>query len=318
MTGASRAGRLGSAAADMETPRRIAITLGDAAGIGPELTSAALASGRLDPGFEYEIIGVVPPGTVAGHPTIETARAAGEALETAVRRALNREFAAVVTGPVSKSALHAIGFSYPGQTEFFADRCGCPDFAMILTGKALTVGLVSIHVPLRKAIEDLSPAEITRVGRQLADFLAVRQQSTPRNAVAGIKTHPAEGGVFGREEIERVAPAIAELNARAGAGASFHGPLSPDTVFHEAAQGAWDGVLCMYHDQGLIPLKLHAFDEGVNVTWGLPILRTSPDHGTAFAIAGRGVARPDSMIAAIRLAGELALGRERGESRRGG
>ncbi|OAI43217.1 pyridoxal phosphate biosynthesis protein [Verrucomicrobia bacterium SCGC AG-212-E04] len=292
----------------MESARRIAITLGDAAGIGPEITEAALASGRLDPAFGYQIIGEVPAGTVPGQPTERTARAAAEALEEAVRLVRNREVAAIVTGPVSKTALHAVGFSFPGQTEFLAARCGVADFAMILTGGALTVALVSIHVPLRSAIEQLSAAEIERVGRQLANFLRLRHRREVRIAVAGLNPHAGEGGTFGREEIEVIAPAVERLN-RGGSGASFHGPLAPDTVFHAAMGGAWDGVLCMYHDQGLIPLKLHAFDEGVNVTWGLPILRTSPDHGTAFAIAGKGLARADSMVAALRLAAEIALAR---------
>jgi 4-hydroxythreonine-4-phosphate dehydrogenase len=128
----------------------------------------------------------------------------------------------------------------------------------------------------------------------------------PRIAVAGLNPHAGESGALGREEIEMIAPAVAELDRVCGGSAIFGGPLSPDTVFHHAAAGEWDGVLCMYHDQGLIPLKLHAFYEGVNVTLGLPVPRTSPDHGTAFEIAGKGIARPDSMIAAIKLAAELA------------
>lgn len=294
----------------MDHAREIAVTMGDAAGIGPEVARAALASGRLDPEFEYRVVGQAPAGTVAGQPNNQTARAAAAALEEAAQLALDRKVAAIVTGPVSKSLLHAIGFSFPGQTEFFAARCGVDDFAMILTGGSLTVGLVSIHVSLRQAIEELSIVGIERVGRQLASFLQLRLGRAVRVAVAGLNPHAGEGGTFGREEIDLIAPAIARLKV-GSPGASFHGPLPPDTVFHAAAGGEWDGVLCMYHDQGLIPLKLHAFDEGVNVTWGLPILRTSPDHGTAFAIAGKGVARPDSMIAALRLAAELVRARER-------
>ena len=293
----------------MDRARRIAVTMGDAAGIGPEVTRAALESGQLDPEFEYHIVGDVPPGTVKGQPTKQTARAAASALEEAARLALHREVGAVVTGPVSKSALHAIGFPFPGQTEFFAERCGVKDFAMILTGGSLTVGLVSIHVPLRQAIEQLSADEIERVGRQLASFLRLRLCRDARIGVAGLNPHAGEGGTFGREEIEVIAPAIERLN-RTATGASFQGPLPPDTVFHAAVHGEWDGVLCMYHDQGLIPLKLHAFDAGVNATWGLPILRTSPDHGTAFPIAGKGIARAGSMIAALRLGAELVRARE--------
>jgi len=144
----------------------------------------------------------------------------------------------------------------------------------------------------------------------LEDFLHRRQIEKPRIAVAGFNPHAGESGALGREEIEIIAPAIAELNSRSAItnhqSPVFAGPFSPDTLFHHAANGDWDGVLCMYHDQGLIPLKLHAFHEGVNVTLGLPFPRTSPDHGTAFEIAGQGVARADSMIAAINLAVELA------------
>src|SRR5262249_28050568 len=148
----------------------------------------------------------------------------------------------------------------------------------------------------------LRTSEIVRVGRLLQEFLLRRRQPL-RIAVAGLNPHAGENGALGREEIELIEPAITELN---GAGEIFSGPFSPDTIFHRAVEGEFEAVLCMYHDQGLIPLKLHAFHEGVNVTLGLPFPRTSPDHGTAFAIAGRGIARAESMIAAIRLAVELA------------
>ena len=158
---------------------------------------------------------------------------------------------------------------------------------------------MTAHVPLRDVATLLKESEIVRVGLLLQDFLTLRTGNTPRIAVAGLNPHAGENGALGREEIEIIAPAIEKLNS------SFYGPVSPDTVFNRAVAGEFDGVLCMYHDQGLIPLKLHAFDKGVNVTTGLPIIRTSPDHGTAFEIAGRGIARPDSMIAAINLAAEL-------------
>ncbi|HYR57800.1 MAG TPA: 4-hydroxythreonine-4-phosphate dehydrogenase PdxA, partial [Chthoniobacteraceae bacterium] len=189
---------------------------------------------------------------------------------------------------------------------FFAARTGTRNFAMCLTGGALTVGLVTAHVPLREVPALLSAPEIVRVGGLLAEFVARRVRRRPRIAVAGLNPHAGESGALGREEIEIIEPAVLLLNGEFGATAEFAGPLSPDTVFHRAAVGEFDAVLCTYHDQGLIPLKLHAFDRGVNVTLGLPFPRTSPDHGTAFEIAGRGVARPDSMIAAIQLATELA------------
>ena len=284
----------------------IGITLGDAAGIGPEIITAAQNSGRLEPEFEYRVIGEIGAAR-AGFPCPGTAQAARAALEESARLAMAGEIDAVVTGPIHKARMQAIGFEFPGQTEFFAARADVKNFAMLLTGGALTVALVTAHIPLRRVAELLSGAEIARVGLLLKDFLLRRLGRNPRIAVAGLNPHAGESGSLGVEEIEIIAPAVEQLNGAGGGGPCFTGPLSPDTVFHRAALGEFDGVLCMYHDQGLIPLKLHAFDEGVNVTLGLPFPRTSPDHGTAFEIAGRGAARPDSMIAAIRLAASLAL-----------
>ena len=284
----------------------IGITAGDPAGIGPEVAAAALASGQLDPDFEYRLIAPACR-VVLGEPTAETARAAWDGLETAARAAINGEVAAVVTGPVCKSSLYGIGFRFPGQTDFFAARCQTGNFAMLLTGGALTVALVSTHLPLLDAVKQLSRPEIVRVGGLLADFLRLRYGRPVKIAVAGLNPHAGENGSLGSEEMELIAPAVHDLTAAFSSGGevSFHGPVPPDTVFYQAASGEWDAVLCMYHDQGLIPLKLHAFHEGVNVTLGLPIIRTSPDHGTAFALAGKRQARPGSMIAALRLAAEL-------------
>lgn len=281
----------------------IGITLGDPAGVGPEVVSAALASGRLPTEFEYRIFGSAD-GFVPGNGTRESARSAFSALEEAVEAGNKGEVKAVVTGPVSKKSMHDVGFAFPGQTEFFAERTGTHDHAMCLTGGRLTVVLVTAHVPLREVV--LREDEVVRVGNLLAEFSLRRKIAVPRLAVAGFNPHAGEGGDLGREEIEIIAPACARLRTQWNGRASFSDPISPDTLFNRAVEGEFDGVLCMYHDQGLIPLKLHAFDEGVNVTLGLPFPRTSPDHGTAFGIAGRGMARPDSMIAAIRLAAELA------------
>jgi 4-hydroxythreonine-4-phosphate dehydrogenase len=208
--------------------------------------------------------------------------------------------------------MYEIGFKFPGQTEFFADRCGVTNFAMLLTGGKLTVALVTTHIPLREVSETLRSEEIVRVGLLMEDYLRRRGKTTPLIAVAGLNPHAGESGAMGREESEVILPAVKQLQSETRNPKSeiFHGPFSPDTLFHHAANGDWDGVLCMYHDQGLIPLKLHAFHEGVNVTLGLPFPRTSPDHGTAFEIAGKGIARPDSMIAAINLARELARNRQ--------
>jgi len=281
---------------------RVGITLGDYAGIGPEIVRAALQSNCLPKSAEYVVIGNYPDCSL-GKPTLETARAAAAALEEAVTLARPGELDAVVTGPIHKARMYEAGFKFPGQTEFFAKRCGVKNFAMCLTGEKLTVALVTTHIPLREVPDALKQSEIVRVGLLLADFLRRRSKNAPRIAVAGLNPHAGESGKLGREEIEIIAPAIAELNESRPL---FHGPVSPDTVFYSAAEGEFDAVLCMYHDQGLIPLKLHAFHSGVNVTLGLPFPRTSPDHGTAFEIAGKGVARPDSMIAAINLAVELA------------
>ena len=287
---------------------RIGITLGDCAGIGPEIIDLALNSNLITRTAECKMIGKYP-GSRPGNPTAETARAAAAALEEAVTLARRGELDAIVTGPVHKARMYEVGFKFPGQTEFFAERCGVKNFAMCLTGGRITVALVTAHLPLRNAASALKQSEIVRVGQLLADFLYSRSITAPRIAVAGLNPHAGESGTLGREEIEIIAPAVAELNQSPLTSHQPHpiftGPHSPDTVFHRVIEGEFDAVLCMYHDQGLIPLKLHAFHEGVNVTLGLPFPRTSPDHGTAFEIAGKGIARPDSMIAAINLAVEL-------------
>jgi 4-hydroxythreonine-4-phosphate dehydrogenase len=286
---------------------RVGIILGDQAGIGPEIVRAALESGRLPADGSYSIVGPVVNCSL-GQPTAETARAALDALEEAASLALRGELDAIVTGPINKARMYDIGFAFPGQTEFFADRCGVDNFAMLLTGGKLTVALVTVHIPFREVPDALRTGEIVRVGLLLQNFLRRRGISGPRIAVAGLNPHAGEAGALGDEESEVIGPAVKQLQSatRDPHSANFRGPFSPDTVFYHAANGEWDAVLCMYHDQGLIPLKLHAFHEGVNVTLGLPFPRTSPDHGTAFEIAGKNIARADSMIAAINLAVELA------------
>ena len=281
----------------------IGITLGEAAGVGPEVTATALASGKLDARFEYRVIGDCP-GAVPGRPDGATARAAISALEESVGLLQSGEIAAVVTAPISKDHLAGYGFDFPGQTEFYAARFRCRDFQMCLTGPHLTVGLVTIHEPLRTVPDLLTTAEIIKHGKLLAEFCQRRGKANPRIAVAGLNPHAGENGRMGTEEITIIQPAVDALNL-AGGGGTFYGPRPPDTLFFHAARGQYDAVLCMYHDQGLIPLKLLDFDEAVNLTLGLPIVRTSPDHGTAFDIAGKGLASATSMIAAIRLAGEL-------------
>jgi 4-hydroxythreonine-4-phosphate dehydrogenase len=282
------------------TPPVLGLTAGDPAGIGPEILEACLNDPELPQNCQLRRIGATE-GHHAGHPTKDSARAAAEALEEAAALLASGEIQGIVTGPVAKKSLCDAGFAFPGQTEFFAARSGTENFAMCLTGGPLTVALVTIHVPLHEVPRLLRREEIVRVGKLLHGFLRQRLGRAPRIAVAGLNPHAGEEGQFGTEEQTIIAPAIAEL-AQDG---DFTGPLSPDTVFHRATQGEYDGVLCMYHDQGLIPLKLLAFDTGVNVTLGLPFPRTSPDHGTAFDIAGKGRANHRSMLAAIKLAAEM-------------
>ena len=284
----------------------IGITLGDQAGIGPEVVEMALASGQLPSGVDFRLIGgeieVVP-----GKPTKASAKAALDALEESVRLLNNGEIDAVVTAPVGKEGLHDLGFHFPGQTEFFAERLGCDNHAMCLTGTNLTVALVTIHVALAEVPVLLKKDEIVRVGMLLARFCRQRGIKNPRVAVCGLNPHAGENGAFGHEDIEIVGPAVSALQqcGLSEDGCEFSGPHPPDTIFRPAADGHYDAVLCMYHDQGLIPLKLLDFDTGVDVTLGLPKPRTSPDHGTAYDIAGMGKASASSMIHAIQLACEM-------------
>ena len=282
---------------------RIVITLGDPAGVGPEVIDLALASGEIPTGFEIEVLGARAAG-IPGKPDARSAAAALAALDEAVRQLKNGSADAVVTGPVSKEGLQSLGFPFPGQTEYFAAAFGVTDYGMLLTGTTLTVGLATIHEPIAKISELLTVERIVRIGLLTASFLKRRGIRQPRIAVAGLNPHAGENGAFGDEEIRIIRPAIHALN-QADVG-TFTGPAVPDAIFRDAAQGHHDAVVAMYHDQGLIPLKLLDFDTAVNVTLGLPKPRTSPDHGTAFSLAGKNLARPTSMIAAIRLACELA------------
>lgn len=285
----------------------IGLTVGDRAGVGPEIVAATIKRLEGEPallkGCRWVIIGEAKAET-PGAPTRATSREAIATLEEAVAQTGRGDLDAVVTGPVCKKRLHAEGFSFPGQTEFFAARAGIENFAMLLTGGNLTVALVTAHLPLNKAIALLSREEITRVGSLLIDFLKRRGIARPRVAVAGLNPHAGEEGDLGDEEMTIISPAIVALS-QGYPEVFIAGPLSPDTIFFRAAQGEFDAVLCMYHDQGLIPLKLHAFHEGVNVTLGLPFVRTSPDHGTAYDIAGKGMASHESYLAAVKLAAAL-------------
>ena len=230
------------------------------------------------------------------------------AIETAVADVRAGRAAALVTSPINKDALYRAGFKHPGHTEYLAELAGSPEPAvMMLAGRDLRVVPVTIHLALRNAIDALSTAGIIHAGR--VTDAALRREfgiARPVIAIAGLNPHAGEAGGLGREDIDIIAPAIAELRA---AGIDARGPLAADTMFHAEARRGYDAALCMYHDQALIPIKTLDFDGAVNVTLGLPFIRTSPDHGTAFDIAGKGVARPDSLVAALRLAAAMAARR---------
>jgi 4-hydroxythreonine-4-phosphate dehydrogenase len=259
--------------------------------------------------------GALPVLPIAGAPRAEPGRPDPAdaalvvgAIDVAVAQVCAGQAAAVVTNPVSKDALYRAGFRHPGHTEYLAELAGVGTGAvMMLAAPQLRVVPVTVHLALRRAIECLTAAAIVHAGRTthaalVRDFGIAR----PVLAVAGLNPHAGEAGALGREDIDIVAPAIAALCAE---GIDARGPLAADTLFHAAARRRYDAALCMYHDQALIPVKTLDFDGAVNVTLGLPFVRTSPDHGTAFDIAGRGIARPDSLIAALRLAAAMAARR---------
>lgn len=283
---------------------RVGVTIGDPAGVGPELIRKVLDDDGLRTHVRIRVLGDWS-GHEPGRPTVRSARAAWDALEESVELLKSGSLDAVVTCPISKSQMRSAGFPFPGHTEFYAERFRVTDYAMVLTSAALTVSPVTIHLPLAKALEELSTAAIVRTGRLLAEFLLRLGKARPRVAVAGLNPHAGEKGLLGTDEEEIICPAI-ELLREAFPGGAFSGPESPDTVYYRAVQGEFDAVVGMYHDQALIPLKMVGFHDGVNVTAGLPYPRTSPDHGTAFHLAGKGAARADSLTAAVRLAARLA------------
>ncbi len=244
-----------------------------------------------------------------GHPSVAGAHCSLDSLEIAVGLARSGSAAGVVTGPVSKEQLYTIGFSHPGQTEFVAERCGVAsgNVAMMLCGPTLRTVPVTTHLPLAVAVNALSTSLIeSRARAALRGLQRNFGIEDPVLAVAALNPHAGEGGTLGREEIEIIEPAIAALRAE---GWRVTGPHAPDTMFHGSARGRYDAALCMYHDQALIPLKALHFEDGVNVTLGLPIVRTAPDHGTAFDIAGQDRADPRAMAAAIRLAAQCGVHR---------
>jgi 4-hydroxythreonine-4-phosphate dehydrogenase len=242
-----------------------------------------------------------------GHPSVAGAHCSLDSLEIAVGLARSGSAAAVVTGPVAKEQLYAIGFQHPGQTEFVAERCGISsvNVAMMLAGPTLRTVPVTTHLALADVPRSLTSALIESRGR--ATLRGLQRNfgiPAPRLAVTGLNPHSGEGGALGREEIEIIAPAIAALSAE---GWDVSGPHPADTMFHERARAGYDAALCMYHDQALIPIKALHFADAVNITLGLPIVRAAPDHGTAFDIAGQDRADPHPMAAAIHLAARCAI-----------
>ncbi len=273
--------------------RRIGITLGDVAGIGPEIVAKALASRKLDKRFDYEVI---------GNPHTKRRADAADWVVEGAKRCLTGELAALVTAPISKKLLRDAGYRFEGHTELLAHVARTKRFAMMLVGGPLRVSLVTIHVPLAKVPRLLSTkriVEVIELSHDVCKRLGIRR---PKIGVAGLNPHAGEGGLLGGEEQRIIAPAIQSAKRK---GIGVTGPWPADTLFHKAYNGEFDAVVAMYHDQGLAPLKMIAFDSGVNLTLGLPFVRTSPDHGTAFDIAGKGIANPASIIAAINLAAEL-------------
>lgn len=322
----------------------LAISMGDPAGIGPEIIAKAWdarAAHALPPfvavGDARAIervwqgpiarisdiaevarcfAGALPVMTVEdageiepGAPDADGARCALHSLELAVGLARSGAAGALVTGPVSKAQLYGVGFTHPGQTEFVAERCGIAgaNAVMMLAGPSLRVVPITTHVPLDRVASLLTIELIVAKARATARGLAKNFGiANARLVFAGLNPHAGEGGAIGRQEIDLIEPAIAILRDE---GIDARGPFAADTLFHARARTQYDAVLCCYHDQALIPLKTLHFDEGVNITLGLPIVRTSPDHGTAFALAGKDRAEPGAMIAAIAMAGEAAARR---------
>ena len=323
----------------------LAVSLGDPAGVGPELTCDAWGrreAERLPPffvtggadvlraaaatrGLDVPVTTIADPSEASavfaealpvldiaegpyrpGYPDTEGARLALASLEAAAAQAVQGRAGALVTGPIAKAELAKVGFAFPGQTEFVADACGmsAEGAVMMLAGPNLRTVPMTVHCALSEVPGRLSIDLIVHRGRIVAhalehDFGIER----PRLAICGLNPHAGENGRMGREEIDIIAPAIVALRAE---GIDATGPHPADSLFAPHMRGGYDVAIAMYHDQALVPLKALDFDQGVNVTFGLPIIRTSPDHGTAFGIAGKGIANPGAMIAAIRMAGEMA------------
>ncbi|MEW6418502.1 MAG: 4-hydroxythreonine-4-phosphate dehydrogenase PdxA [Nitrospirota bacterium] len=340
--------------------KRLAITMGDPGGIGPEIIAKALNSPEVKRYCNPVVVGdayameaalkllklpvklkiikspveskptkyaidiidmhtIIPPHPpllkggrgdyfvkkfIKNKPTAEGGYACVSYIKKAVKLALDKQVDGIVTAPISKEALKMAGFKWPGHTEMLAELTKTRDYVMMLVGGPLRVILVTIHTALKNVPDLITRQKILKTIRLAKKACKMLEIKNPRIAVAGLNPHAGEAGIFGDEEIKKIIPAI---EAATKEGIPVSGPHPPDTIFHKAYKDDVDIVICMYHDQGLIPLKMIAFDKGVNVTVGFPFVRTSPDHGTAYDIAWKGIANPSSMIEAIKLAAQLKL-----------
>lgn len=310
--------------------KKIAITIGDPAGIGPEVALKAVmnetvleicsplligdrivleqAVSHLNIDIDLGRYDIVGTGAVtsADFPRCSASDIGGDAAVSYIKKAVElaqlRIVDAVVTAPITKEALKIAGYPWPGHTELLAELTGTDRYAMMLCGGPLRVILVTIHTALKNVPGLITQARVLDTIHLAQIACTMLGIAEPRIAVAGLNPHAGEAGLFGNEEDEAILPAVEEAQRL---GLPVEGPFPPDTLFHKVYNGEYDIVVCMYHDQGLIPLKMIAFDSGVNVTVGLPIVRTSPDHGTAYNIAWKGIANPSSMIEAIKLAARM-------------
>jgi len=286
----------------------IAVTTGDPAGIGPEICEKALANPEIKSLAHYVVIGDrhLLPSRLIGRVSTAAGKASVEYVEKAIDMALRGEVDAIVTCPISKEAIHKAGYKYQGHTEILAARTKTKNYAMLFVAKPFWVMLVTIHIPLKDVSRSLKKSEVLRIIKLAHATLLKAGVKQPRIGVAGLNPHAGENGILGKEETTIIAPAVAVAKK---AGMNVTGPISPDAIFNQAKDGKFDLVVAMYHDQGLIPLKLLSFGKAVNVTTGLPFIRTSVDHGTGFDIAGKNRARPDSLIEAIKVAVQLVKNR---------
>jgi 4-phospho-D-threonate 3-dehydrogenase / 4-phospho-D-erythronate 3-dehydrogenase len=323
----------------------IAVTMGDAAGIGPEIIIKAHLQGEIQNVSRSLVIGdarvlrnaikfikgaqmVINPirnvseakfqkGTIdvidlnnldpekikLGAISPICGKASVEYLEKAIKLAMNKEVDAIATAPINKEAIHKAGYKFSGHTEILAKRTKTKDYAMMFVSDAFWIMLVTTHMPLNKVSKNIKKKKVLQIIKLAHEFLYNLRDKKPKIGVAGLNPHAGEGGIFGKEEIKAIKPAVEEAKKL---GINVKGPISPDGIFYLANVGVFDIVIAMYHDQGLIPLKLLSFNRSVNVTVGLPIIRTSVDHGTGFDIAGKGWANPTSLIEAIKVAAHFA------------